>query len=393
MTAGQQVEPKRGLVALLKEQARLYWTRGEAGRETPAPLVVTLYLAWLLAFLGKLLGSSWDVSWHFKWLRDDLAPPHLLNTAGTGLAILLVVFHTFTGYGADKTTLRLMQWGMGVFIIAAPLDVIKHRVSGLDLTSWSPSHAMLYLGTAIMQAGVVLGWLRFFPRRPLVPLVDWKWVGFLAKRAYAVGLGTLFFFYFENVWFPNGQQEYGVLEIASWDRGAPYAEPSLLTFAANQLGHPVNRDSLLHFALPIPSYVYPVWSLAFCSLVLVVARGLMNGAWSATIVAAAYVAYRCLIWPILVGTSFPPSAVPFFAIFLGLAVDLAYRLRLGAAAVACLGGALLTALGYGALWAQSRVIVAPPLDYRTIPVTLVLLVALWFGVDRLSTRWAKAARV
>ena len=34
-----------------------------------------LYTAWLGAFGLKMLGSSWDVSWHFKWLRDDLAPP------------------------------------------------------------------------------------------------------------------------------------------------------------------------------------------------------------------------------------------------------------------------------------------------------------------------------
>src|SRR5206468_12774093 len=68
-----------------------------------------------------------------------------------------------TGLGADKTSLRLMQIGLLTFLVAAPLDVINHRVNGLDLTAWSPSHMMLYLGTGIMQAGVLLGWLRLSP--------------------------------------------------------------------------------------------------------------------------------------------------------------------------------------------------------------------------------------
>src|SRR6478752_8954638 len=52
---------------------RTYWTRGEPGRATPRSLTVFMQRMWLAALTFKLLGSSWDVSWHFKWLRDDLA--------------------------------------------------------------------------------------------------------------------------------------------------------------------------------------------------------------------------------------------------------------------------------------------------------------------------------
>ena len=175
---------------------------------------------WVTALAFKLIGSSWDVSWHFKWLRDDMAPPHLINTVGTGIAIALVLVHSFTGYGVDRLSLRIMQWGTGIFLIAAPIDVINHRVNGLDLTAWSPSHAMLYVGTAIMIAGIIRAWYLLYPRDGRF---GWQWTA---------GLVALFAFFFENAHFAQLQQEYGILEMASWFRGTPYAESELLNFAA-----------------------------------------------------------------------------------------------------------------------------------------------------------------
>lgn len=132
-----------------------HWTRGEPGRETPKSLSVFMQRMWILALAFKLVGSSWDVFWHFKWLRDDFAPPHVINTVGTGIAIGLVLAHTSTGYGVEQLSLRIMQVGTGIFVVAGPIDVVNHRVNGLDLTAWSPSHLLLYLGTAIMVAGVI----------------------------------------------------------------------------------------------------------------------------------------------------------------------------------------------------------------------------------------------
>ena len=76
-------------------------THGRPGRPTTQTELRWIYTAWLGAFLLKLLGSSWDVSWHFMWLRDDLAPPHLLNSAGTAVVVALVIFHSYSGYGVD----------------------------------------------------------------------------------------------------------------------------------------------------------------------------------------------------------------------------------------------------------------------------------------------------
>ena len=77
--------------------------------------------------------------------------------------------------------------------------MINHRVNGLDLTSWSPSHALLYIGTAIMIAGLIRAWYLRYPREGRY---RWQWTA---------GLVALFAFFFENAHFPQLQQEYGIL--------------------------------------------------------------------------------------------------------------------------------------------------------------------------------------
>ncbi len=125
------------------------WSRGLPGRPTPPDVFRLIYTAWLVAFALKVLGASWDVSWHFRWLRDDLAPPHLINTVGTMIVVALTIVHWYTGYGVDRAAQRLILWGTGTFLVAIPLDLINHKVNGLDITAWSPSHALLFIGTGV----------------------------------------------------------------------------------------------------------------------------------------------------------------------------------------------------------------------------------------------------
>ena len=297
----------------------------------------------------------------------------MLNTVGTVIVVALTIFHTYTGYGADRTTLRLMQSGTGIFLIAVPIDLINHRVNGLDITSWSGSHALLYLGTAIMLAGAVRGWMRLYPD----------------SRMRVFGLTALWFFFLENAWFPNQHQEYGVVAIASWDAGAPDAEPILLQFAADQIGGLVDRRAVMHFALPIADWVYPLWGLVAAGLVLVVARRTINHPWAATAVAGGYVAYRCLMWPLLTGIGFPASAVPLFLVAVGLCVDLAHVGTLPAPVAALLGSAWVTIIGYTGIWAQGEYLTAPPVSHSsvTVTITVVLLAVLWTAGDLTVRRW------
>lgn len=359
--------------------AQPYWTRGEPGRQTPPDLFRVLYLGWLTAFLLKVLGASWDVSWHFKWLRDDLAPPHLLNTVGTIIAVTLALVHWYTGYGVDRLASRLIVWGTGIFLIAIPLDLINHRVNGLDITAWSPSHALLYIGTAMMIAGVIRGWHVGAGRR----------TGVSARRRTLV-LGALFAFFLENAHFPQQQQEYGVMEIASWDRGDPYAEPSLLAFAAQQMGRAVDRAMVVKFSLPIPDYVYPLYAVVVGMAIVVFARLMIGRPWAGTAVAATYVAYRCLIWPLLVVGDFPASAVPFFLVLGGLGVDLAFfvRARYGRPV---LGAALVTGGVYGGLSVQAR-LAAPPYAAGSWPIAVAALAVAWLAIEWFVRRHDLVAR-
>lgn len=379
---------------------RTYWTRGEPGRPTPQSLAVFMQRMWMVALALKLLGSSWDVSWHFKWLRDDFAPPHVLNTIGTATAIGLVLAHSFTGYGVERRSLRIMQWGTGIFVVAGPIDVINHRVNGLDLTAWSPSHLMLYTGTAIMVVGVIRNFFRTYPR-------DGAYA-----RQWRFGLIALFTFLFEDFYFPTGQQEYGVMEVASWLRGAPFAEPSLLTFAAGQLGRPVDDVALEHFAMPIPPWVYPVWILGICVALLALARMTVGFRWTASAVVLGYVLYRCVMWPLLVLGTFPPSYLPVWLLPVGVAVDLVLMVRVNPYLRAAIGAVALTAIGDGLLWlstvitgtptdladmdigriraamARGAHLLTPPISWTSIWIALPVALLSWIGVSALAERAA-----
>lgn len=379
---GTELEPPGGGPV---HQGRVFfqrhWHRGKPGTPTPQWVLNFAYRFWLIALLCKLVGSSWDMSWHFRWLRDDLAPPHLLNTVGTVIVCVLVLIHTYTGLGCDKRSLRLMQAGTALFLIAAPLDVINHRISGLDLTAWSATHMLLYIGTAVMILGAIDGWLK--SSRP--------------GRARTLTLGALWVFFLENAFFPNGQQEYGILSLRAWQNGTPDAEPELLGFAADQLNRPIDAVAVQHFALPIDDWVYPLWGIGVMALVLAVARATTRARWTATAVAAAYVAYRAAIWPMLVAGGFPPSTVPFYLLFVGLAVDLAFGFGRGhRMTTAALGGVLVAGLGFTALYLQSQVAgwlgetlteTAPPADFWMAPVVLAGVAVVWAAAEPLAHWW------
>ncbi|OZM71541.1 hypothetical protein CFN78_19935 [Amycolatopsis antarctica] len=389
-STGDLSEPEvipRSPVAKMKLFFRLHWRRGAPGQPTPPWVMRYCYRTWLVALAFKLVGSSWDMSWHFKWLRDDLAPPHLINSVGTVMVCVLVAIHSFTGMGVDRRALRLMQVGTTIFLIAAPLDVINHSLNGLDITSWSPTHGLLYLGTAIMTLGAIDGWLKGTEPGRLRTLVS----------------TGLWIFFLENMFFPNGQQEYGILSLRAWDRGAPTGEQTLLQFAADDIGRPIDREAILHFALPIDDWVYPVWGIGVMALVLAAARHTIGKMWAATAVATGYVLYRAVIWPLLMWSDFPTSTVPFYLIGVGLAVDLAFRVARGHRTFgAGVGALLVTAFGFGALWLQGQLRPwllgdavtesAPPIGYWTVPVVLAGVAVLWALATPVAGWWEARTR-
>jgi hypothetical protein len=341
-----------------------YMTPGRPGRPTTQQELRWIYAAWLGAFLLKMLGSTWDVSWHFRWLRDDLAPPHLLNSAGTAVVVALVVFHSYSGHGVDRRALRLMQWGTATFLIAVPVDILNHRINGLDITSWSPSHALLYLGTAIMLAGAIRGWWLYAAPGRVRDLVS---------------LG-LWLFFVENALFPNQHQEYGVLSLRAYEAGRTTAEPQLLDFAVAQGQTPTT------FMLPVPAWVHPAWLVCAGLLALLVARRVTGLRWTATVLAAAYLAYRGVAWLGLVALDFPPSALPLVLLVGAVGVDLAVTARVPG----WLAAPLVTAAVYGAGALQDAAGLLPPWNWSWPSMLLVAAVAtvLWTAVDLTArSRW------
>ena len=345
----------RSPLALLRWFRAAYVTPGSPGRPTTQTELRWIATAWLGAFLLKMLGSTWDVSWHFKWLRDDLAPPHLLNTAGTAVVVGLVVFHSYTGYGVDRRALRLMQWGIGLFLVAVPIDIVNHRINGLDITSWSPSHALLYLGTAVMLAGALRAW----------------WLYAAPGRIRDLVFLGLWLFFVENALFPNQHQEYGLLSMQAYDAGRPTAEPQLLDFAAAQGATPHE------FALPVPSWVHPAWLVCAGLLALVLARRTVGLRWTATAIAAAYLAYRAVAWIGLVAVGFPPSVLPFVLLVGAVLVDLAVTARVPG----WLAGPVVAGLVYAAALVQDQLGLLPPWDWASVLPVAVGFGVLWTAVD------------
>ncbi|WP_285583211.1 hypothetical protein [Herbidospora sp. NBRC 101105] len=348
------------------------WSRGLPGRPTPPDLFRVLYTAWIVAFCLKVLGASWDVSWHFRWLRDDLAPPHLINTVGTMIVVGLTIVHWYTGYGVDRAAQRLILWGTGTFLVAIPLDLINHRINGLDITAWSPSHALLFIGTAFMIAGVIRSW----------------YVGAPPGRRRTVVLAALFGFFLENAIFPSEHQEYGVIGLAAWVRGEPEAEPSLLAFAAEDLGRPVDLIAVQNFALPVPDQVYSLWAGIVGMAILVAARAATGYRFTATLVAAGYVAYRMVIWPLLAGVGFPTSAIPFFLLLAAVCVDLAFLIPVLYARVV-VGALLVTGGVFGGLWLQDAYLVAPPYAPWAWPYAIGGLAVAWLVVELVGRRLSR----
>jgi hypothetical protein len=330
-------------------------TPGRPGRPTTYSELRWIYLVWSGAFLLKMLGASWDMSWHFRWLRDDMAPPHLLNSAGTAVIVALVIFHSYSGYGVDRRALQLMQVGAGAFLIAVPVDVVNHELNGLDITSWSPSHALLYIGTAILLAGALRGWLVYAE----------------PGRVRDLGALCLWLFFVENVVFPNQHQEYGVLSLRAYDAGRTTAEPQLLDFAVAQGSSP--RE----FMLPVADWVYPSWLVCAGLLALVLARRTTGVRWTATIVAGAYLIYRAAIWVGLVAGDFPPSVLPFVLLIGAVLVDLAVTYRVPG----WLAGPAVAGVVYLAAAVQAALGLLPPWNWWSVGPVAVAFGLLWAAVD------------
>ncbi len=136
----------------------------------PAPTSIrtlrTIFGLWIIAYLFKHAGATWDLSWHFRYLRDDLIPPHMLNLFGNGIGAVLLFFQFRTGIATERRGFMVLLLGFFLFTIAIPLDLINHRLFGLDATIWSPPHLLLFLGSTVGVLGLLWMWHRLAEAGP-----------------------------------------------------------------------------------------------------------------------------------------------------------------------------------------------------------------------------------
>ncbi|HEU5368485.1 MAG TPA: hypothetical protein VFU69_08480 [Ktedonobacterales bacterium] len=306
-----------------------------------------VYGLWLLAFGLKLFGSAWDTSWHFKYFFDTFSPPHNVNTVGFLLAWALVGYHCGGTAWAQRQAARLpaglqrftRKWvllehlgserhmdrgsliltttGLFVFLVAAPIDQVWHRIFGLDLTTWSPTHLGLFAGTELAILGVLMGVYRH---------------GRTNQRGSfdSIALLCLGGFLLEAFLFACGQQEYGYITLYAINHPdyvnvqhmTTFPIPALLAAAQNQGGA---------YALAtgnVPAWIYPFYQLLMVTAILQFMRLLHHRAWTGTAVAALYLAYRLLARFLLHSFDFPISFVPYYLIGIGLSLDIAGALAL-----------------------------------------------------------------
>jgi hypothetical protein len=258
---------------------------------------------WILAYAFKHAGASWDLAWHYRFLRDDLIPPHITNLIGNGIGAALLFFQYRTGIATERRGFLVLLTGFILFVVAIPIDVVNHRLFGLDATIWSPPHLLLFFGSTVGVVGLLLMWQRLAEAGP------WK-------TAYTLVFLTMLM---DCMIFVLGQYEYGVLSIDAYVKGHTTASAELVAAA---------HGNVAGFATgPVQPWLYPVWMVLTSTAALLVARRVQPGRWTATIVAALYLGYRAIVYTLLVAASFPPSFIPLMILGAGLAIDLAARWR------------------------------------------------------------------
>jgi hypothetical protein len=333
-----------------------------AARPVDERFLHVIYLTWLGVFALKSIGAAWDIAWHVRFVRDDFAPPHLINSFGTGVGVSLLVLQTWTRRATEPVGLRMMQVGLLIFLAAIPLDLLSHRLFGIDITTWSATHMLLYIGTALMLAGALRSVLRL--------ALPGRW-----RLGVALGFWV---FLLDAVLFPLGQQEYGTLALADYLRGDSTASLELQALAAN---------NIIGLALGgVPAWVYPVWLILGASSLLLVAQAVQGWRWTATTVTSCYLGMRLIGYWLLVAGEFPRSFVPIMVLGGAILIDLQayWRWRRWATAVG------LVCVFYGSAVVIGQFALMPAFPLISAPVVGLVL---WQGWEAVVAATARASRV
>ncbi|MEH7481325.1 hypothetical protein V7157_09710 [Neobacillus drentensis] len=301
------------------------------------------YRLWVLAFLLKFIGSAWDASYHFKYLFEEYSIPHIVNTIGFALGACLLIQEWRRLHYLDRFSRNLITIGYVIFLIGIPLDFTYHIAYGIDLTTWSPTHFIYYIGTAIMIFGVWRGY--FLYTRDIQP--SW-W-----------SLHTWFAMYLlECLMFPNMQQENGAISYDQYIHGKSIASKEILELIS---------DPASQIFGGIPEWVYPIYSILMVALLTILIIRYCRDYTIPVMATALYILLRFVGKSIFAAVGYPTSYVPITLLF----IPLCYLMFRKKPRLAGLAGTLAYFLALFAIH-KTGILITPPLVlWELAPVAVI----------------------
>ncbi len=260
----------------------------------------TAYYLLILGFLMKSVGAAWDVSYHFKYFRELYQLPHILNTLGNILVLIMWWYLWRNESKAKRGPLKFVLAGILVFLFGVGFDQWWHQKFGLDLSIWSPAHITLYVGSLISVAGGLL-YIKQGQRQ--------KKISVKSQVYYVIFL----VFIFEAFWFVLVQQEQGVITDYYLHQGIhTMSEDLYVAFFQTQ------RD----IYSGIPHWIYGAWAALSMAFIFTIAHRLVRLRFPATAVAGMYVFFRFVMNTIFIIVSYPTSTVPYYVLGIAVVFDL-----------------------------------------------------------------------
>ena len=291
----------------------------------------SIYWVWAAGLLLKGIGASWDIAWHFRTLRETLSLPHVVNTLG-GILCAYALYVEWRRRDARRTgPLLVVIAGIGIFLLAMPFDQWWHMTFGVDLTTWSPAHLMLFSGTAVSVFGVLMLFVADLARGR-----DVKGAIRGATTRERLLLAYFLVFLAGALYFPLGYNEYTTVGARIALEAPETMDPELVALA---------RSTDDPAFLNTPKWLYPTYSVVMAAFLATLVRAWLGRGW-ALVALGGLAAERALADAILTGLGWPGAALPLQFVGIGVLVELVGIPRAPEVARAIATGLASTAAGY-----------------------------------------------
>ena len=301
------------------------------------------YSLFVLAFFLKFVGSQWDASYHFKYLFERYSTPHITNFIGFLLGAFLLFLEWKKPTHMDNISRNIATIGYLLFLVGIPLDFSYHIAYGIDLTTWSPTHFIYYIATAIMIFGA---WRGYGIKNP---------GEFHVIRSYHTWFAM---FFVECFLFPNLQQENGAISYDQFIHGKQIASTEIIELISNP-------DSQIFGG--IPAYIYPIWSALIVTMFVYGVFSIYKNKYLPFASLFLYILFRLIAKGIFFTVTYPTSYVPVTILFIPLVFIF---LQKSPYLVGIIGSCLYFFSLYGIQ--QGNILITPPIELWFFIPTIII---------------------